>query len=110
MNEERSGKCYDKWNISVVICDTNMIFHNGQPSHGGNCKTFEVMTSTLPIGTLGSAAFLLAATLYQGNPDMNHKLWNIISKGRYKCMYNIYTCICRCCWNVATYKWKVHNG
>ena len=18
--------------------------------------------------------------------------------------------ICRCCWNVATYKWKVHNG
>jgi hypothetical protein len=30
---------------------------------------------------------LLAATLYQGNPDRNHKLWNIISKGRYKCMY-----------------------
>ena len=22
------------------------IFHNGQPSHGGDCKTFEVMTST----------------------------------------------------------------
>jgi hypothetical protein len=22
------------------------IFHNDQPSHGGNCKTFEVMTST----------------------------------------------------------------
>ena len=19
-------------------------------------------------------------------------------------------CICRCCWNVAIYKWKVHNG
>ena len=18
--------------------------------------------------------------------------------------------MCRCCWNVATYKWKVHNG
>jgi hypothetical protein len=27
------------------------------------------MTSTLPKGTLGSVAFLLAATLYQGNPD-----------------------------------------
>jgi hypothetical protein len=22
------------------------IFHSGQPSHGGDCKTFEVMTST----------------------------------------------------------------
>ena len=22
---------------------------------------------------------MLAATLYQGNPDMNHKLWNIVS-------------------------------
>jgi hypothetical protein len=37
------------------------------------------MTSTLPIGTLGSVASLLAATLYQGNPDRNHKLWNCIS-------------------------------
>jgi hypothetical protein len=26
---------------------------------------------------------LLAATLYQGNPDRNHKLWNIISSERY---------------------------
>jgi len=47
------------------------IFHNGQPSHGGDRKIFEVMTSTLPKGTLGSvAASLLAATLYQGNPDI----------------------------------------
>jgi purine-nucleoside phosphorylase len=28
----------------------------------------------LPIGTLGSVGSLLAATLYQGNPDRNHKL------------------------------------
>ena len=48
------------------------IFHNGQPSHGGNRKMFEVMTSTLPKGTLGSVAFLLGATLHQGNPDRNH--------------------------------------
>ena len=53
------------------------IFHNGQPSHGGDRNIFEVMTSTLPKGTLGSVAFLLAATLYQGNPDRNHKLWEI---------------------------------
>jgi hypothetical protein len=41
------------------------------------------MTSTLPKGTLGSVASLLAATLYQGNPDRNHKLWNIVSTERY---------------------------
>ena len=40
------------------------IFQNGQPSHG-------------------SVASLLAATLYQGNPDRNHKLWNIASSERY---------------------------
>ena len=34
---------YVKWNISVVICDT----HNGQPCHGDDRKTFEVVTSTL---------------------------------------------------------------
>jgi hypothetical protein len=40
------------------------IFHNGQPSHGGDRKIFEVMASTLPKRTLGSVASLLAATLY----------------------------------------------
>ena len=59
------------------------IFHNGQPSHGGNRTIFEVMTSTLPKGTLGSVASLLTATLYQGNPDSNRKLWNIVSSERY---------------------------
>jgi hypothetical protein len=37
------------------------IFHSGQPSHGGDRNVFEVMTSTLPKGTLGSVASLLAA-------------------------------------------------
>jgi hypothetical protein len=55
------------------------IFNNGQPSHGIDRKIFEVMTSTLPKGTLGSVASLLAATLYQGSPDRNHKLWTIVS-------------------------------
>jgi hypothetical protein len=40
---------------------------------------FGVMTSTLPKGTLGSVASLLAATIYHENPDRNHKLWNIAS-------------------------------
>jgi hypothetical protein len=34
-------------------------------------------------GTLDSVASLLAATLYQGNPDRNHKLYNIVSNERY---------------------------
>ena len=59
------------------------IFHNGQPSHGGDRTIFEVMTSILPKRTLGSVASLLAATVYQGNPDWNHKLWNIVSSERY---------------------------
>jgi hypothetical protein len=119
-------------------------FQNGQSSHGGDRKIFEVMTSlsrsfnftfrhiddvllltnsrfgdfvdriysieleikdttdtdwsasyldlhleiesegrSLPKGTLGSVASLLAATLYQGNPDRNHNLWNIVSSERY---------------------------
>ena len=59
------------------------IFHNGQPRHGGDRKIFEMMTSTLSKGTLGSVASLLATTLYQGNPDRNHKLWNIASSEKY---------------------------
>jgi len=39
------------------------IFHNGQPSHGDDRKAFEMMTSTYPIGTLGSVATLLAIGL-----------------------------------------------
>jgi hypothetical protein len=50
------GIAYDKWNISVVICDTDI--PSDQPSHRDDSKT-------LPRGTLGSVAFLLAATLYQ---------------------------------------------
>ena len=74
MNEKMTGKCGTyPWSF------VTQIFHNGQPSHGGNSKTFEVMTSTLPRGTIGSVASLLAATLYQGNPDRNNKLWNIVS-------------------------------
>ena len=38
------------------------------------------MTSTLPRGTLVSVASLLAASLYQGNPDRNHTFWNTLSE------------------------------
>jgi hypothetical protein len=58
-------------------------FSSGHCVVGGDHKIFEVMTSTLAKGTLGSVASLLAATLYQGNPDGNHKLWKIVSTERY---------------------------
>jgi hypothetical protein len=48
-------------------------------------------------------AFLLAATFYQGNHDRDHKLWNIRSTER----YILHT---QALLEVATYKWKIHNG
>jgi hypothetical protein len=71
------------------------IFHSGQSSHGGDRKIFEVMTSTLPRGTLGSVVSLLAATLYQGKPVRNHKLWNIVSNERYILHWHV---LLECCY------------
>ena len=79
----------------------SQIFHNGQPSHGGDQKTFKVMTSTLPKGTFGSVASLIASTLYQGNPDMNHKLWNVGSTER----YILYMQALMECWKTCTNHW-----
>ena len=79
------------------------IFHYGQPRHGGNRNIFEVMTSTLPKRTLVSVASLLATSsikdilIVATNSGISYHLRDIYS-------------ICQCCWNVATYKWKLHNG
>jgi hypothetical protein len=95
------GGVYDKWNISVVT--VTHIFHKCQPNHGCNRNMFEVMTSTLPKGTIVSVASLLAASsikdilIEDTNSGISYHLRDIYS-------------ICRFCWNVATYKWKVHNG
>ena len=79
---------YDTLNISMVIFDTDMPY------------TYEVMTSTEPLGTLGSVAFLLAASLYQGiteimigttGSEISHQLREIYS-----------ICLYMCCWNVPT--------
>ena len=81
------------------------IFHNGQPRHGGDRKFSEVMNSTFPKRTLGLVVSLLAKPYIieiligtTGSGISNH----LRDTGIYS--------ICRCCWNVATYKWKVHNG
>jgi hypothetical protein len=72
------GSVYDKWYISVVT----QIFRGGQSRHGNKRKTLGLMTSAQRRGILGSVASSLAATLYQGNPDRNQKLWNIVSTER----------------------------
>jgi hypothetical protein len=59
------------------------IFHNGQLSHGGDLKLSKWWLQPNLRRTFGSVASLLAATLYQGNPDRNHKLWNILWAERY---------------------------
>ena len=41
-------------------------------------KYFEVMTSSLPLRSLGSAASLLAASRYQGNHERKHNLLKIL--------------------------------
>ena len=43
-------------------------------------------------------SYPLFKVTYQWNPDRNHKLCNIVYF------------MCRCSWNVATDKWKVHKG
>jgi hypothetical protein len=61
------------------------------------------MTSTLPIGNLGSVVSLLAATLF------HEILIETTSSGMSDQLRDIYS-ICRYCWIIVTYKWKVHNG
>ena len=61
MNEERTWM----WSFFTHI------FLSGLSSNDGHCKTVEVMPPTLPQGNIGSIASLLAATLYNGNPDRN---------------------------------------
>jgi hypothetical protein len=40
------------------------IFYNNRPNHGDDHTTVEVMTSTLPIGTLGSVASYKLRDIY----------------------------------------------
>ena len=53
-------------------------------SHIGDITAFQVITSTISLRIDSVVASLLAETLYQLNPDMSHKLWNIVSTEKYK--------------------------
>jgi hypothetical protein len=84
----------------VVI--VTQIFHSCQPSHGGDRHIFEVMTPSLPNGTIVSIASVLAASSIKDN------LIGATSSGIFYHLRDIYS-IC-CCWKGATYKSKAHNG
>jgi hypothetical protein len=84
----------------VVI--VTQIFHSCQPSHGGDRHIFEVMTPSLPNGTIVSVASVLAAS------SIKDILIGATSSGILYHLKDIYS-IC-CCWKGATYKSKVHNG
>jgi hypothetical protein len=79
-------KRFRKYLLSSVI----HIFRNGQSSHGRGDKCFEVTTSTLLIGTLGSVISMLA-TLCHGNTDRNRITYQL---------RDIYS-INRCCWTIT---------
>jgi hypothetical protein len=68
----------------------------------GDQTKLEVISSTLPLCTLGIVASCLAATLYQGNAYMKHKLWNILSTE----IYTPYANALECCY----IKWNFYNG
>ena len=103
MNEERTGKCLRHvklidghlWHRYSVTVNQVMVI-------GVVRKSFKVMTSTWPIGTLGSVVSLLAATIFLGI------MIETTSSGMSNQLRDIYS-ICGYCWNVVTYKWKVHN-
>ena len=78
------------------------IFHICQPSHGGDRHILEVMTPSLPNGTIVSIASVLAASSIKDN------LIGATSSGISYHLRDIYS-IC-CCWKGATFKSNVHNG
>ena len=74
-------------------------FHTNSTWLGAYDKRFLVV----PIGTLGSVAFLLAV------PSIKDILIGTTNSGISYLLRDIYS-ICRCYWNIASYKWKIHNG
>ena len=102
MNEERTGKCLlqvehirgHSWYRYFVTVNQVMV---------ATVQLSKQWLQLSKIGTLGSVTSLLAATLYQGNPDRNDMLWNIGSNERDILHMQVLL-------NIATHKWKVHNG
>ena len=95
------GIAYDKRNTSVVSCDTYSVSVN------------EVMVATINIRSndfnLTNRNPLVQYLPCQQQPTIKEILIGTTSSGISYQLRDIYS-ICRCCWNVATYKRKVHKG
>jgi len=61
----------------VVICDTDIPQRLTKSWWRRSNVWSDDFNFTTTIGILGSVDSLLVATLYQGNADINHRLWNI---------------------------------
>jgi hypothetical protein len=96
MNEERTGKCLQQ--VEHI---------HGQLWHRYSITVNQVMTSASTKRNPLFSGFLVSS-----NP-LSRKSWVIgtTSSGISYQLRDIHVYfICRCCWNVATYNWKVHNG
>ena len=78
------------------------LFHNGQPTRDGVRKIYEEMISTSHL------ELLIYQLLCEQQQSIKQIMIGNASTGISYQLGDIYT-VCRCCWNVATYKWKVHN-
>ena len=79
---KRGNGIVDTTLATYLLSSLKRIFHNGQPTHGGVCKTYEGIISTSPLGILDLKASLWASTLYLGNHDRKYQPLNIVSIGR----------------------------
>ena len=76
-----TGSAYYKWNISVVICDTDL----PQRSSKSWWRPYNFRSDDFNLTKRNPwfSSYLASSNLNQGNPDMNHKLWNIVSTEKY---------------------------
>jgi hypothetical protein len=68
--------------LSYIVRKSSTIYENYVEIREGRDNDFS-LPPEMNGGILTSAATLLATTIYHGNPDRNHNLWNIVSTEKY---------------------------
>ena len=85
MNEEKTESAYDKWNISVVICDTGIPLQSTKSwwrPYNIRIDDFK-LTNRSPL----FSSFLVNSNPHQRNHDRKHKLRNIVSTEINQCCF-----------------------
>ena len=99
MNEERTGKCL------------RQVKHtHGHLWHKYSITVNQVMVVTVQLSkwwhfNLTNRNPSFSSVVVSSNP-LSRTYWYEPQALQQRDIYSI----CRCCWNVATYKWKVHDG